>query len=132
MSMRVGIDMICVNEVRDSLADHGERYLSRVFSAREVSDCTSGARLSPSRLAGRFAAKEAAFKALGVSDEAVPWTDIEVLRDPSGAVSLELTDTAATLARREGIVDFAVSLSHEREFATAVVIADCRNTTDCR
>lgn len=130
MSIRVGIDMICVDEVRDSLADHGQRYLNRVFSAREVSDCTAGASVSPSRLAGRFAAKEAAFKALGVSDEAVPWTDIEVLRGPASSVRLELTATAASLARQEGIVDFAVSLSHERDFATAVVIAEIQPTAD--
>ncbi|MFZ0040277.1 MAG: 4'-phosphopantetheinyl transferase superfamily protein [Solirubrobacteraceae bacterium] len=150
MSARVGIDLVSVDAVRDSLSDHGEHYLRRVYSDREVADChtsagsdgeprqtegrcedrRSGARIDPARLAARFAAKEAAFKAIGVGDEAVSWTDVEVVRARGGAVRLALRGSAATLARRAGVKEFALSLSHGRDFAAAFVIAEVERVAD--
>ena len=76
------------------------------------------------RLAGRFAAKEAAMKMLRPpEDEAVPWSSIEVRREASGWVEVELSGRAAELARARRIGDMAVSLTHERGFAAAVVVA---------
>jgi holo-[acyl-carrier protein] synthase len=123
MPLRVGIDLVDTGAVRDSISTHGSRYLERVYSAAEVSDCTTAAAVDPERLAARFAAKEAAFKVLRAGDEAVSWRDVEVRRDPSGFVELLLTGRAARLAARAGIGEMALSLSHEQAFAAAVVVA---------
>ena len=130
MSLRVGLDLVSVQTVSDTLSAHGEHYLDRVYSAGEVADCRAGDTVDPQRLAARFAAKEAAFKVLRVGDEAVAWTDVEVVRDASGWVGLSLTGRAATLAEAAGIAELAVSLSHEQGCAAAVVIADIHEPAD--
>jgi holo-[acyl-carrier protein] synthase len=130
MSIRVGLDLVSVETVADSLSVHGEHYLDRVYSAGEVADCRSGEELDPQRLAARFAAKEAAFKVLRVDDEAVAWTDVEVVRDASGWVSLSLSGHAATLAEAAGISELALSLSHEQGCAAAIVVAEINKPAD--
>jgi holo-[acyl-carrier protein] synthase len=123
VSLRVGLDLVSVETVQDSLRVHGQHYLDRVYSEREVADSRTGSEIDPQRLAARFAAKEAAFKVLRVGDEPVSWTDVEVRRDPGGWVRLSLTGRAATLAEAAGITELALSLSHEQGCAAAVVIA---------
>jgi holo-[acyl-carrier protein] synthase len=113
-----------VSTVRDALAEHGEHYLERVYTAREVDDCRRNGHVDPQALAARFAAKEAAMKALRVGDEAVPLRSIEVVRDPSGFAELALHGRAAALADAQGIAHLAVSLTHEDEYASAVVAAE--------
>src|SRR5262249_20843004 len=80
------------------------------------------------RLAARFAAKEAAMKVLRQggeeADPAIPWNAIEIVRDPSGAPRLAFSGRAAELAREAGVAIVAVSLTHERTYAAAVVIAE--------
>jgi holo-[acyl-carrier protein] synthase len=130
LSLRVGLDLVSVETVRDSLDTHGRHYLDRVYSEREVADCRGPAGIDPERLAARFAAKEAAFKVLRVGDEAIAWTDVEVLRDPAGWVGLSLSGRAATLAEAAGISELALSLTHERGCAAAVVVAEIRPGAD--
>ncbi|MGA8365568.1 MAG: 4'-phosphopantetheinyl transferase superfamily protein [Solirubrobacteraceae bacterium] len=125
MAIRVGTDLVSVESVRESINTHASRYLERVYTERELSDCRSETGVDPQRLAARFAAKEAALKVLRPADEAVPWLSIEVRREPSGWVELELTGAAAALALDAGMSELALSISHEGEFASAVVIADC-------
>jgi holo-[acyl-carrier protein] synthase len=124
MTMRAGIDLVCVEDVRESLRRHADRYLQRVFTEREVADCGGPESVSPDRLAARFAAKEAARKVLRVDRESVPWRAIEVRREPGGWTELELHGAAAELAERSGMSGFSVSLTHEAGFASAVVIAE--------
>ena len=124
MSLRVGIDLVSVGDVEASLARHGEHYLRRVYTGREVDDCRDADGVAAERLAARFAAKEAAMKALRVRDEAIPWNSIEVRRDPAGWTELVLHDAAAELASARGIAELAVSLTHEAGYASAVVIAE--------
>jgi holo-[acyl-carrier protein] synthase len=123
MSLRVGLDLVSVQTVRESLQTHGRHYLDRVYTKAEVADSRTGDALDPQRLAARFAAKEAAFKVLRVGDDAVPWTAVEVHREASGSVSLHLTGRAADLAEAAGITELALSLTHERGCAAAVVVA---------
>ena len=130
MALRVGIDLVSVQSVRDSLSAHGARYLERIYSEREVADCRDGETVDPERLAARFAAKEAAIKVLRPGDQAVPWQEIEVRRETSGWVHLALTGRAATLADEAHINDLALSLTHEQGFASAVVIAEIRAAAD--
>ncbi|HWT95715.1 MAG TPA: holo-ACP synthase [Solirubrobacteraceae bacterium] len=127
MPVRVGIDLVRVEDVEDSINRHAERYLERVYTGRELADCRSEHGVQAERLAARFAAKEAAIKVLRPDGEAVPWLDIEVRREPGGWVELELARRAAGLAERAGVASLAVSLTHESGYASAVVIAELRD-----
>jgi holo-[acyl-carrier protein] synthase len=124
MALHVGIDLVSVETVRDAVRDHADRYLTRIYTGAELEDCTNAQGLILERLAARFAAKEAAVKVLRPSDEAIPWQTIRVVRDPAGWVSLELTGRAAKIAEEKGLGGFALSIAHETEYATAVVIAE--------
>ncbi len=85
----------------------------------------------PSLLAARFAAKEATFKVLEVTgDQPVSWRDVEIVSDPSGSVALLLSGNAANLADVAGISDIAVSLTQERDYGAAVVVAEIRQHAD--
>jgi holo-[acyl-carrier protein] synthase len=125
MSLRVGTDLVLIEAVRDSIDAHAEHYLERVYTEREVDDCTTPEGVDPERLAARFAAKEATLKVLRPRDEGIPWNAIEVRRDPSGWVKLALSGPAANLATDAGVTDLSLSISHEGGFATAVVVASC-------
>jgi holo-[acyl-carrier protein] synthase len=121
--VRVGVDLVSVETVRGALATHGERYLRRIYTDAEVGYCLSAAHAAPERLAARFAAKEAALKVLRPAGTAIPWRDIEVVRQPHGWVELSLSGRAAAAAREEGLGELALSISHEAGYATAVVAA---------
>ena len=118
MSHRVGIDLVAVEQVAAALATHGDRYLRRLYTPREAADCAGDA----ARLAARFAAKEATRKTLGIGDEGVGWSSVEVVLT-NGVPSIALHGRAADLARDAGLHDFAVSLTHDAGFAAAVVLA---------
>lgn len=124
MALRVGIDLVSVSTVAESLGGaHREHYLKRIYTPREVEDCSGpSGRVEPERLAARFAAKEAAIKALPGAGEEVRLTQIEVVRGGSGDVSLELSGRAAELFAGSGCGEIAVSLSHEAGFAVANVV----------
>ena len=123
MGQRVGIDLTSVSAVSEAISAHGHRYLERVYTAGELADCGT----DPARLAGRFAAKEAAIKVLRPAPgTALPWRDIEVQRQPDGHVELHLQGRAAARAEQQGLAGFAVSLSHEGGAACAVVLAEDR------
>jgi holo-[acyl-carrier protein] synthase len=119
MAIRVGIDTVATASIRDAVAAHGNRYLERVYTPEEIADCDG----NPERLAARFAAKEAALKALRAGEGGIPWTAIAVRRDPTGFVELVLTGKAARLANDQGIAELALSITHEAGLASAVVVA---------
>ncbi len=124
MAIGLGIDLVAVGAVAESLrGEHAEHYLERIYTPREVDDCRDGAgEIDPARLAARFAAKEATMKALG-SGEGMRLTDIELRREPSGQVRIELSGRPAELASEAGFERLAVSLTHEGEYAAAAVVA---------
>ena len=129
MAMRVGIDLVAVDSVRDSIREHGDRYLSRIYTETELRDCSTEQGFIAERLAARFAAKEATLKVLRPEDEAIPFRTMGVVRNGAGWVEVELTGRAATLAADAGLGDLALSISHEAGYASAIVIAelDLRN-----
>jgi holo-[acyl-carrier protein] synthase len=129
MAMRVGIDLVSVDAVRQSIDEHGERYLKRIYTDTELDDCRLDEGFCAERLAARFAAKEAALKVLRPQDEAVPWRTLNVVRHGAGWLELELSGRAAALAADAGLSGFSLSISHEQGYASAVVIAelDLRN-----
>jgi holo-[acyl-carrier protein] synthase len=124
-SVRVGIDTVSVSSIAESLAQFGERFLRRYFSEQEVADASAvaGEAARVERLAARFAAKEAVIKALDLPEAGVAWCDIELLRAASGRPTLRLNGRAGDVARSLGVREWAVSISHEREQACAVVVA---------
>jgi holo-[acyl-carrier protein] synthase len=124
VSLRVGVDLVAVDAVRDAVEVHADRYLARVYTERELADCSTESGVAPERLAARFAAKEAALKVLRRGDDAVAWRCIEVVRDESGWVHLALSGRAAALADEAGVAELALSLSHEGQYAVAVVVAE--------
>jgi holo-[acyl-carrier protein] synthase len=125
--LRVGIDLMSVDAVEESIRVHAGRYLRRVYTSRELRDCANSAGAPDARrLAARFAAKEAALKVLRAGDEAVPWRSIGVRADRFGRPSLELTGAAGALAARRGVEALDVSLTHDGPFAAAVVVARMR------
>ncbi|MBS1888322.1 MAG: holo-ACP synthase [Actinobacteria bacterium] len=123
MALRVGIDLVSVATVAESLSGpHRAHYLERIYTPGEVEDCSGpSGRVEPERLAARFAVKEAAIKALPGAGEEVRLTQIETLRDESGNVSLALSGRAAELFAESGASEIAISLTHEGGFAAAVV-----------
>jgi holo-[acyl-carrier protein] synthase len=124
MAVRVGIDLVSVEAIEASIRTHADRYLEWVYTPRELEECEAADGLDAQRLAARFAAKEATIKVLRPGDEPVPWRDIEVQREPGGWTELQLGGHAAQLAERAGVAAFAVSLTHEDGYASAVVVAE--------
>lgn len=119
-TIRTGTDLAAVEDVIAGIDAHGDRYLSRVFTARERSDTGD----DPERLAARFAGKEAVVKLLRPErSDAVPLTDVAILLDAAGAPVVELTGRAAALAESIGCDAIAVSLAHERGLAVATAVA---------
>jgi holo-[acyl-carrier protein] synthase len=116
----VGIDLVETDEVRAALQTHGQRYLDRVYTDREQRECRGHPRL----LAGRFAAKEAAMKALGRQDEGLSWQSIGVRRGSDGVLELELSGEAEALARGRAVTNLTLSVTYRRELAAAVVLAE--------
>jgi holo-[acyl-carrier protein] synthase len=97
-------------------------FAARVFTPGELAYAGTLRRPAPS-LAARFAAKEASMKCLSVGLGAFSWHDVAVVRDPSGAPSLEVQGAAAALAGSLGVRAWRVSLTHTDTVATAVVAA---------
>lgn len=112
-----------VESVRDAIDAHGDHYLRRVYTERELLDCSTTAGVDAERLAARFAAKEAALKVLRPSDRGVRLSSIEVHRNAAGWVDLALMGRAAELAAEAGVTELTLSIAHEGGFACAVVVA---------
>jgi holo-[acyl-carrier protein] synthase len=124
--LRVGIDLVQVSRVAESLERFGDRFARRVFTEAEIAYATAVPAQAAERLAARMAAKEAAVKAFGFVHQGVGWRQIEVIRTPSGACELALHGTARDIANEAGAFDVSVSLSHEGDYATAVVVTQLR------
>ena len=116
--MRVGVDLIDVERVEQALTRHGDRFLNRVFTARELEYCAGRVE----RLAARYAAKEATAKALGTGIGEISWIEIEVIGDKSGRPLLQLHGAAAELATHLELCAWENSLSHTLTQAIAFVV----------
>jgi holo-[acyl-carrier protein] synthase len=124
MVLGLGTDLIETRRVQQSMDRFGERFLERIFSVGEIAYCKRKKNAAES-FAARFAAKEAGAKALGTGiSHGVSWKEFEVKREVSGKPSLHLTGRAAELAGALGIKRIQLSLTHSREFAMAVVVAE--------
>jgi holo-[acyl-carrier protein] synthase len=124
MIVGTGIDLAEVPRIAASIERFGDRFLHRVYTEGEIRYCESKAnRLE--RYAARFAAKEAAMKALGTGwNHGVRWRDVEVSRQPGGRPAITFHGKAAEFANRLGAVHVALSLTHTAEHAIAQVILE--------
>ena len=122
--LTTGVDIIEIPRIKQVLDRYGQRFLNRVFTPDEIAYCRGRA----PNLAGRFAAKEAAMKALGTGVRGVSWKDIEVIRADSGAPSLRLHGRAKKRAERLQMSEMSLSISHSRGYAVAFVVTQREET----
>jgi holo-[acyl-carrier protein] synthase len=124
MIVGTGIDIAEVPRIAASIARFGERFLHRIFTEGEIRYCDSKANRME-RYAARFAAKEAAMKAIGTGwNHGVTWRDVEVSRMPGGRPTITFHGKAAEFAAKLGAKHVALSLTHTAEQAIAQVILE--------
>jgi holo-[acyl-carrier protein] synthase len=124
MIVGTGIDLAEVPRIAAAIERFGERFLRRVFTADEIRYCESKANRAE-RYAARFAAKEAALKAIGTGwKRGVAWTDVEVRREPGGRPTIAFHGKAAEFATQLGVKHVALSITHTKENAMAQVILE--------
>lgn len=124
MIIGTGIDIAEVPRVRQSIERFGLRFLQRIYTEGEMRYCDSKANRME-RYAARFAAKEAAMKALGTGwNHGVRWRDCEVVRMPGGRPTMQFHGRAGEFAAKLGVRNTALSISHTEEQAIAQVILE--------
>ena len=122
MIVGLGLDIAEVNRIEEAIARHGAAFLERLFTPAEVGYCERF-KNRYERYAARFAAKEAAMKALGTGwSHGVRWRDIEVVREPGGKPTLRLTGEARAIADRLGVKHISMTITHSGNTAMAQVI----------
>jgi holo-[acyl-carrier protein] synthase len=119
-----GIDLAEIGRIQRSVERYGSRFLDRVYTGAEQAYCLRKRKAAES-LAARFAAKEAAAKALGTGiSYGVNWLEIEVVREPSGRPTIAFHGRAAQIAARLGVVRAALSITHTADLAMASVVLE--------
>ena len=122
MIVGLGVDITEIRRIESVIQRRGQAFLQRVFTPSEIAYCQKH-RNAAERFAGRFAAKEAAMKALGTGwSHGVRWVDIEVVREPSGKPTLKLSDATRAIADTLGVKNIAVTITHDGNTALAQVI----------
>ena len=117
--LSAGVDIIEIERIQRAISRWDGRFLNKVYTPAELRLC----RGRVPELAVRFAGKEAISKALGTGLVGVSWREMEILSDPRGKPLVRLHGRAETRAAELGLVDFAISLSHSRQYAVAFVVA---------
>jgi holo-[acyl-carrier protein] synthase len=124
MILGTGLDLVEVARIADLAARHGDRFLKRVFTDAELAYCLPRAGRN-AHLAGRFAAKEAVFKALGTGwSETISWKQIEVLPGPSGAPEITLARGALERLASLGGRRVHISITHTADLAAASAVIE--------
>ncbi len=119
-----GIDLVEIARIQQSLERFGPRFLNRVFTSAEQAYCMRKRNAAES-LAARFAAKEAAAKALGTGiSRGVNWLEIEVVREPGGRPNILFHGRAAQIAAQLGVAHAALSITHTATLSMANVVLE--------
>ena len=118
-----GIDLVDRPRIKQMVQRHGDRFLNRVYTAKEQQYAESH-RDNIEKLAGRFAAKEAVLKLIGTGWQGkIAWTDIEVVNNSAGQPEVTITGEVERIAKKLGITQISVSITHTANFAIASAIA---------
>lgn len=121
MLVGTGVDLIEIDRIADSIDRYGDHFLHRIFTLAEIDYCLRKKNAAES-FAARFAAKEAAAKALGTGiQRGVAWREIEVRRIPGERPTIHFTGRASERAERLGVRHASLSLTHSRDLAMAMV-----------
>ena len=124
MIVGTGIDIAEVDRIANSIERFGRRFVERIFTAEEIRYCESKANKAE-RYAGRFAAKEAAMKAIGTGwNHGVTWRDVEVQRAPGSRPTIVFHNKAGEFFRKLGAVRAHLSITHTKDSAMAQVILE--------
>src|SRR6516165_9747925 len=124
MIVGTGVDLAETARIAQSLERYGERFIKRICTPAEIAYCEKFKNRAE-RYAARFAAKEAAFKALGTGwGKGVRWLDVEVTHQASGKPELVLTGRAQEVAKELGVVRMSLSISHADRYVVAQVILE--------
>lgn len=119
----IGVDVQSISEVERSVQEFGDRYLKRVYTQYEIDSCMGSGRVFAAGLAARFAAKEALIKLLDAGGDGPPfWKSIEVRLTPSGRPVFDLHDLTQKMAKKKGVRELSLSLSHDGDTAMAAVV----------
>ncbi len=123
--MKCGLDIIHHSRIESLASRRGTDYLTKIWTAREIADCTKAdGTLRFDSLAARFAAKEAVSKAFGtgIYREGIRPDEIEILENPLGAPYVVLHGAAETYFNQNGFQEIEISLSHDGDLAAAVCV----------
>jgi holo-[acyl-carrier protein] synthase len=124
MIVGTGVDIAETRRIEEAIERYGERFHKRIYTPGEIAYCEQF-KNKAERYAARFAAKEAAFKALGTGwGQGVSWQDVEITHQPSGNPELVLAGRAREVARRLGVTVAVVSISHADRYVIAQVILE--------
>ncbi len=119
----IGTDIVECPRIGKMIEQHGELFLRRVYTDREIRHCQSR-KHAIEHFAGRWAAKEAILKAMGTGrSRGIAWTHVEVRNDQDGQPRVLICGVAREVARERGIGEILVSISHCRTYATAYAMA---------
>lgn len=120
--MGIGIDLVDIEKMKNAIQKRGEQFQKKVFTKQEIEYCYRRRNPFP-HLAVRFAAKEAVLKAFGLGfGKGGKWTDIEIVIDDSGKPEVKLSGFFKDMAKERGLNKTMVSLSHTKQYATAIAI----------
>jgi holo-[acyl-carrier protein] synthase len=126
----IGTDIIECPRIGKMIENHGELFLRRVYTDREIRYCHAK-KHAIEHFAGRWAAKEAILKAMGTGrSDGIAWTHVEVRNGHDGRPRVMVCGVARETARKRGIADILISISHCRTYATAYAIALGRRPAD--
>jgi holo-[acyl-carrier protein] synthase len=119
----IGTDIVECLRIAQMIERHGELFLTRVYTSREIEYC-SARKAATQHYAGRWAAKEAVLKALGTGwSRGIHWRDIEIRNDAAGKPTVALAGGTREICERLGIGSMLISISHCRTHATALAVA---------
>lgn len=119
----IGTDITECVRIAQMIDKHGEIFLTRVYTQEEIAYC-SARKAATQHYAGRWAAKEAALKAIGTGwARGIHWTDIEVVNAPGGKPSINIGGEARHICDQQGIGEILISISHCRNYAVAFATA---------
>lgn len=121
--VRIGFDLVQISQIEYSIHYFGSNFKSRLFTENELDYAHSGDNLCAERLAARFAAKEALIKALNLGEAGIAWREIEVVKHREGGCELRLHGNVAQIAKKTGVIQLALSLSHDGDYAGAMIAA---------